>query len=317
MKPDLLILLELSAERVKVLEDGGYTVHDGWNVPDRAAAIKAAGAKIKAVLTSGVTGLKAHEIDMLPNLEMICAIAVGYEGIDVAYAQSKGIKVSHGPNTNAPSVADSAMMLMLATARNLPQADNAVRTGQWTKWRMSFPIINNKKLGILGLGIIGNEIATRASKGFNMEVGYHNRNKVAGSSYRYFDDLKTMAAWADYVIIATPGGAATHHIVNAGVLEALGPNGFIINIGRGSVIDTAALIDALKTNKIAGAGLDVLETEPEVPADLIPLKNVVLTPHNAGRSPEAMAATVTLVVDNLNAYFSGKPLLTPVPDMTK
>jgi lactate dehydrogenase-like 2-hydroxyacid dehydrogenase len=315
MKPDLLVLLELSPERLGKLRDAGYTIHDGWNTPDRTAAIRAAGDKVRAVLTSGVTGLKSHEIDMLPKLEIICAIAVGYEGIDVADAQRRGIMVTHGPNTNASSVADHAVMLMLAAARSLPQADHAVRTGQWTKWRMSWPIVAKKKLGILGLGTIGGEIAKRAALGFGMEVAYHNRREVAGSPYRYFASLKDMAAWADFLMIATPGGAATHHLVNKDILDALGSKGFVINIGRGGVIDTPALIAALQEKRIAGAGLDVLETEPNVPPELIPLQNVVLTPHNAGRSPEAMEATVSLVIENLNAFFAGKPVLTPVPKM--
>src|SRR5206468_10078753 len=183
------------------------------------------------------------------------------------------------------------------------------------QWRVDTPTISAKRLGILGLGKIGSRIAHRAARGFDMEVGYHNRTAVTGSSYRYFDSLIELATWADFLITAAPGGAPTRHLVNADVLTALGPKGYLVNIGRGTVVDTAALVDALGSKRIAGAGLDVLEGEPAVPPilpELLQFENVVITPHCAGRAPEARTAATALLLANLNAYFTGKPLPSPV-----
>jgi len=208
------------------------------------------------------------------------------------------------------------MMLLMATTRHLLQADRFVRAGGWQdQWRVDTPTLSGKRLGILGMGTIGSKIAHRAARGFDMEIGYHNRRAVTGSSYRYFDGLIELATWADFLICAAPGGAATRHLVNASVLAALGPKGYLVNIGRGTVVDTAALIDALRSNRIAGAGLDVLEGEPSVPAilpELLQFDNVVVTPHCAGRAPEARTAATALILANLNAYFAGKPLASPV-----
>jgi len=191
-----------------------------------------------------------------------------------------------------------------------------VRAGGWQEqWRVDTPTLSGKRLGILGLGTIGSQIAHRAARGFDMEVGYHNRTAVTGSSYRYFPSLIELATWADFLICAAPGGAGTRHLVNAGVLAALGPNGYLVNIGRGTVVDTAALIDALQAKRIAGAGLDVVEGEPNVPPrlpELLQFDNVVVTPHCAGRAPEARTAATALILANLNAHFAGKPLPSPV-----
>jgi lactate dehydrogenase-like 2-hydroxyacid dehydrogenase len=171
--------------------------------------------------------------------------------------------------------------------------------------------ISGKRLGILGMGKIGGRIAHRAADGFDMEVGYHNRSAVAGSPYRYFGNLVELATWADHLIAAAPGGAETKHLVNAEVLTALGPKGYVVNVGRGPVVDTAALIDALRAKRIGGAGLDVLEGEPAVPPilpELLKFDNVVVTPHIAGRAPEARVAATALIIANLDAHFAGKPL---------
>ena len=208
------------------------------------------------------------------------------------------------------------MMLLMATTRQLLQADRFVRGGGWQdQWNAVTPTISGKRLGVLGLGTIGGKIAHRAARGFDMEVGYHNRKAVSGTSYRFFDSLIELATWADFLICAAPGGAGTRHLVNADVLTALGPNGYLVNIGRGTVVDTGALIDALQAKRVGGAGLDVLEGEPSVPPqlpELLQLDNVVVTPHYAGRAPEARTAATALILANLNAYFAGKALLSPV-----
>jgi lactate dehydrogenase-like 2-hydroxyacid dehydrogenase len=235
-------------------------------------------------------------------MEIICAMGAGFEKVDLAAAQARGIVVTNGAGTNDASVADHAMALLMSIARGIPQADAAVRRGEWAQSRQPRPMISGKKLGILGLGNIGRQIAQRAENGFNMPVSYHNRKTP-----------EELATWADFIVVATPGGAATRHLVNASVLAALGSNGFLINISRGSVVDTSALINALQHKHIAGAALDVLEGEPDVPAEIAILTNIILTPHIAGRSPEAVAATAQLVLQNLTAHFAGQPVLTPVP----
>jgi len=254
---------------------------------------------------------------LLPKLEIVCAVGAGYEAVDLDTARSRGIAVANCPDTNASAVADSAMMLLMASTRHLLQADRFVRGGGWQdQWRVDTPTLSGKRLGILGMGTIGSKIAHRAARGFDMEIGYHNRTAVTGSSCRYFPSLIELATWADFLICAAPGGATTRHLVNASVLAALGPNGYLVNIGRGTVVDTAALIDALRAKRIAGAGLDVVEGEPSVPPrlpELLQFENVVITPHCAGRAPEARDAATAVILANLNAHFAGKPLPHPVP----
>ena len=312
----VLALVGLSPERVTALAAAGYAVREGKKVANRIDAVREAGDTVRAVLTNGRGGLGGGEMEMLPNLEIVCAVGAGYEAVDLDTARSRGIAVANCPGTNASAVADSAMMLLMAATRHLRQADRHVHAGGWQdQWRVDTPTISGKRLGVLGMGTIGSKIAHRAARGFDMEVGYHNRKAVAGSPYRYFDSLIELATWADFLVCAAPGGAGTRHLVNAEVLTALGPKGYLVNIGRGTVVDTAALIDSLKAKRIAGAGLDVLEGEPSVPPvlpELLGFDNVVVTPHCAGRAPEARTAATAMVIANLNAYFAGKPLPSPV-----
>ena len=311
MSIDVLSLVQLSAERVDVLAAAGYAVREGKKYPSRIDALRDGSATVRAVLTNGRGGLSGDEMALLPKLELVCTAGAGYEAVDLDTARACGIAVANCPDTNASAVADSAMMLLMATTRHLLQADRFVRAGGWQEqWAVVTPTISGKRLGILGLGTIGNKIALRA-RGFEMEVGYHNRSAVAGSSYRYFDSLLELATWADFLICAAPGGAETRHLVNADVLTALGAKGYLVNIGRGTVVDTAALIDALRSKRIAGAGLDVVEGEPATPPilpELLQFDSVVITPHYAGRAPEARTAATALILANLNAYFAGKPL---------
>jgi len=316
MSIGVLALVRLNPERVAGLAAAGYAVREGTRYASRIDALRDGGDTVRAVLTNGRGGLSGDEMELLPNLEIVCAVGAGYESIDLDTARSRGIAVANCPDTNASAVSDSAMMLLMATTRHLLQADRFVRAGGWQdQWRVDTPTISGKRLGILGLGTIGGRIAHRAARGFDMEIGYHNRAAVTGSTYRYFDSLIELATWADFLICAAPGGAGTRHLVNADVLTALGPQGYLVNIGRGTVVDTAALIDALRTNRIAGVGLDVVEGEPNVPPslpELLQFANVVVTPHCAGRAPEARAAATALILANLNAYFAGKPLPSPV-----
>ena len=303
----VLALVGLSPERVASLTAAGYAVREGKKYANRIDAVREAGDTVRAVLTNGRGGLSGDEMALLPNLEIVCAVGAGYEAVDLDTARRRGIAVANSPDANAPAVADSAMMLLMAATRHLRQADRHVHTGGWQdQWRVDTPTISGKRRGILGLGTIGSKIAHRAARGLDMEIGYHNRRAVTGSSYLYFDSPVELATWADFLICAAPGGAGTRHLVNAEVLTALGPKGYLVNIGRGTVVDTAALIDALQSNRVAGAGLDVVEGEPNVPPrlpELLQFDNVVVTPHCAGRAPEARTAATALILANLNVYF--------------
>lgn len=312
MSIPLLVLVELAPESLARIKDAGFELHVAPKASERAAVIQAVGDSIRAVLTNGSTGLGAGEIAVLPKLEIICALGAGYEKVDVAAAQARGIVVTNGPGTNDTSVADHAMALIMSIARGIVQADAAVRRGEWAISRQPRPMISGKRLGILGLGNIGEQIARRGAEGFGMTVAYHNRKPRDGSSWLYLPSAKALAEWSNFLVVATPGGAATTHLVDTAVLDALGAEGFLVNIARGSVVDTSALIDALTHGRIGGAALDVVEGEPNVPGELAALRNVILTPHIAGRSPEAVQATVQLVLDNLLAHFGGQSVLSPV-----
>lgn len=211
---------------------------------------------------------------------------------------------------------------MLAIAGTIVPSNAAVRRGEWSNFsspqrdvaqtgeRTDFPFkrvgVSGKKLGILGLGTIGRLIAHRAAGGFDMEVAYHNRQPVDSAPYRYVESLGELAAWANFLILSAPGGQDTYHIVDAQVLDKLGPDGYLVNIGRGTVVDTEALVGALAARRIAGAALDVVEGEPNIPAHLLTIDNLLLTPHMAGRTPEAISAMVDLATKNLTAHFNGK-----------
>jgi len=316
MTIDVLALVGVTPERVAALTAAGYAVHEGKQYANRIDAVRAAAETVRAVLTNGRGGLSGDEMALLPHLEIVCAGSAGYEAVDLDAAHRRGIVVAHCPNANATAVADSAMMLLLAATRHLLEANRFVRAGGWQEqWRVETPIITGKRLGMLGLGRIGSRIAQRAARGFDMDIGYHTRTAVAGCPYRSFASLLELAAWADFLVAAAPGGMGTRHLINADVLAALGPHGSLVNVGRGTVVDTQALIEALRSKRLAGAGLDVLEGEPSVPPllpELLQCDNVVVTPHVAGRAPESRSAATALILANLNAHFAGQPLPSPV-----
>ncbi|MEA9977544.1 MULTISPECIES: 2-hydroxyacid dehydrogenase [unclassified Pseudomonas] len=306
----VLVLVETINDYLPIIEDSGFTLILAPTPAERAKAIATHGEQINAVLTRGPLGFYADEIAALPHLEIICVIGAGYEHVDLNAARARGVVVTNGAGVNAPSVADHAMALLLSLVRDISRADASVRRGEWNK--IMRPSLAGKRLGILGMGSVGMAIAKRAL-GFDMSVSYHNRRPRSDVPYAYCATPEALASASDFFIVATPGGAGTHQLVDKAVLEALGPDGFIVNIARASVIATADLIDALEHKRIAGAALDVFDDEPRVSDTLKALSNVVLTPHVAGLSPQASQGTVQLVADNLLAYFSGKPVLTPVP----
>jgi lactate dehydrogenase-like 2-hydroxyacid dehydrogenase len=311
MKPVLLIIVDMTPEERLAQFREGYEVIYVPQRADVAGAVAAHGADVQAVLTTGSMGLSEAQIAALPRLEIICCLGVGYENVFAPAARARNIVLTNGAGANASAVADHAMALLLATVRQVPRLDAAVRAGVGGANRPVLPALYGKRMGILGMGAIGRELARRA-RGFDMSVGYHNRRPVEGGEETYYPSAATLAAASDFLVVATPGGAATHHLVNAEVLAALGPAGFVVNVGRGSVVDSEALAAALERGVIAGAGLDVYEGEPELPASLLATPNLVVTPHIGGLAPEAVAATGRLVLRNLDAHFSGQPVITPV-----
>jgi len=279
----------------------------------RDAAIAAFGPRIRAVLTHGVHGLSAAEIAQMPQLSIIACIGAGFENVDLAAARARGIALSYGPHTNASTTADHAVALLLAIVRNLGALDRRLRQGGWKQPSDDPPALSGKRLGLAGVGHIGLGIGRRCEAGFGMQVAYFARRPRADLAWTHMQSLADLARWCDFLVLALPGDPATHHIVDTNVLNALGPAGYLVNIGRGSLVDTAALISALRENRIAGAALDVFEDEPQVHPELLVLENVLLTPHLGGRSPQAQEAMAMLLAQNLEAHFAGRPLITPIP----
>lgn len=313
MQPALLVLNFNTEAHLRQMAQA-FPSFDLLYAPDAAqceAAIAEHGTRIQAVLTIGSIGLSAAQMQRMPALRLVCALGAGYENIDVAHAQAHGIAVGNGAGTNDDCVADHAMGLLIASVRGLVRLDRATRDGVWRTAMPLPPNVSHKRLGILGMGAIGAKIAQRAL-GFEVEIGYHNRSQRSELPHRYFGDLLSLAQWADVLLVATPGGPGTRHLVNAQVLDALGPQGHLVNIARGSVVDTAALAAAVREGRLAGAGLDVYESEPAPPAELLDLDAVVLTPHVGGWSPEAVQASVDRFIANMRCHLEGRPLVSPV-----
>ncbi|WP_265534119.1 2-hydroxyacid dehydrogenase [Pseudomonas saponiphila] len=310
MRATVLVLVENVNAYLPLLEQQGFQLILAPTPAERARAIREHAEQIDAVLTRGPLGLTGAEIAALPRLQIICVIGAGYEEVDLQAASNRGIAVTNGAGVNAPSVADHALALLLSLVRGIPQSDAAIRQGQWPK--VLRPSLAGMRLGILGLGAVGQAIARRCAQGFDMPVSYHSRQPRADQPYRFYPSLVELARDSDALVIATPGGAATRHLVDREVLQALGAEGFLVNIARASVVDTHALLQALQQRRIAGAALDVFDDEPQVPDAFKVLDNVVLTPHVAGLSPQASRDTVEMVGKNLLAHFAGQPLLTPL-----
>jgi len=286
-----------------------YDVHGLWNEADPKAFLAARGGEFTALVTSARFGADAETIAALPALKVISSFGVGLDAIDLDAARARGIAVGYTPDVLNDCVADTAFALVMDVARRITESDRFVRRGDWKKG--AFPLatkVSGKKLGILGMGRIGRVIARRAS-GFDMEVRYHNRRELDDVDFVYADSLEALAGWADFLVIASAGGAETRGLVSREILDALGPRGYLVNISRGTVVDEAALVEALQHKRIAGAGLDVFEDEPNVPEALFALDNVVLLPHLASNTHETRAAMAQRVEDNLAAFLAGKPMI--------
>lgn len=289
--------------------DERFTVHRLYDAEDADAFIETLAPEITAIAGGGVD---AALMDKLPQLKMISNFGVGYDTIDTDAARQRDIRVTNTPNVLNDAMAEITIGLMVALARRIPQADRFIRDGKWPNG--AYPLqseLNGKTVGIVGLGRIGLEIAARC-QAMKMRVVYHSRSKKPNSPYVYYSELADMARDVDWLVVITPGGAATRHLVNAEILEALGADGYLVNMARGSVVDEQALVTALTRGVIAGAALDVFEDEPNVPEALWTLDNVVLSPHQGSATNQTRDAMGALVVANLDAFFAGEPLLTPV-----
>jgi lactate dehydrogenase-like 2-hydroxyacid dehydrogenase len=286
-----------------------YVVHEREHIRDPQVL-----GRVKALVGGGESKIDAGYMALFPALQMISVCGVGYDGIDVAAAKKRGIMVTHTPDVLNDDVADLALGLLLAVARKIPAADKFTRNADWLDGPFQLTRkLTGAKLGMVGMGRIGQAIAKRATA-FDMDIAYTSRNPRTDVSYRYVATPTALAAEVDFLVIITPGGAGTKNLINADVLKALGPQGFLVNVARGSVVDQAALIEALQKKMIAGAGLDVFVDEPNVPAELRKLDNVVLTPHIASGTVETRKAMSALALANLDAFTEGQPVLTPVPE---
>ncbi|MDB5602654.1 MAG: 2-hydroxyacid dehydrogenase [Xanthobacteraceae bacterium] len=293
-----------------------FTLHKLAAAKDGEALINEVGPRVRGIascLTS--TRIDGPFMSRLPKLEIVSSFGVGYDHIDAKWAGEHGVVVTNTPEVLNEEVADTALGLLLATVRELPQSERHLRAGKWPQapYPLSRATLRDRTIGIVGMGRIGQAIARRIDA-FGVPVVYHSRNPQKDVAYRHYPNLVEMARDVDTLMLILPGGAATKNIVNAEVLKALGPNGIVINMARGSVIDEPALIKALQDKTILSAGLDVFVNEPQVPAELIAMENVVLFPHVGSGSVYTRNKMDQLVVDNLLAWNAGKPPLTPVPE---
>ena len=290
-------------ERFELMDAGGKPPLEKFS-PEQLAGVR-------AMISAGGTPLPGAMMDTMPKLGAIVCYGTGYDGVDMAAAAQRKITVGHSPAANAAAVADLAVTLMLAVTRRLLPADNYVRSGSWFAAKPS-PLMRpqpgnpGRRVGVYGMGEIGRKIAARMAA-FETEVGYFSRSRH-DVPYQYLPSLEALAEWCSVLMIAVRAGADTHHAVDAGILRKLGKDGYVVNIARGSVIDQQALVTALAEEGIAGAGLDVFETEPHAPDALTAFPNVVLTPHVGGHTLDSHAAMQDCVIANLEAFFAGKPL---------
>jgi hydroxypyruvate reductase len=300
-------LMQRIGERFELMDAAGKPPHEVFTADQLSS--------IRAMVTAGSTPLRGDMMDRLPKLGAVVCYGTGYDGIDLNAAAQRNIAVAHSPGANAASVADIAVILMLAATRRLLAADNYVRSGDWAAAKPSpmmrpQPGMLGRKVGVYGMGEIGRKIAARVAA-FEAEVGYFSRSRH-DVPYQYFPTLEALADWCSVLMIAVRAGADTHYVVNADILKRLGEDGCVVNIARGSVVDQAALIQALTDKTIAGAGLDVYAREPHAPDALTAFPNVALTPHIGGHTLESHVAMQDCVIANLTTFFEGKPLAYPV-----
>lgn len=293
-----------------------FTAHRLWETPDRAALLADAGPRIRGMATSALAGfIGAELIGALPALEIIANFGVGYDNIDVAAAKAAGVMVTNSPGVLTEETADLTLGLLLATLRQIPQAERHLREGKWLQGPFPLsPSLRGRRVGILGLGEIGKAVARRL-EGFGVDIAYFGRHRQEGVPYTYHPTPAALAQAVDTLVVLTPGGAGTRHLVDGAVLAALGPEGVLINVARGSVVDTDALIAALQAGTLLAAGLDVYDNEPQVPPALLALPQVVCLPHIGSGSVKTRLAMGSLMADNLESWFAAGSPVTPIPEM--
>lgn len=312
MKKTILALQSLLPREMEQLEEQ-YDVIRLWEAHDPEAVLRERGLGIQGILsTYNCGGVSERLMAALPNLEIITQFGVGYDNIDLAAAQNRGVILTNTPDILTDDTADAALYLILSVARRVVEADMFVRVGRWHSGAMQLSTsLGGKTVGIVGLGRIGSAIAKRV-QAFNMRVIYNSRTEKIGVPYKYYSNLEDMARDSDFLVMACAGGKSTNNLITYKILEALGSKGYLINIARGSVVNEEDLLIALRNQTIAGAGLDVFAKEPYVPEELFKMDNVVLSPHMASATLETRSKMGQLVLDNLKAHFTGQELLTPV-----
>lgn len=295
--------------------DAAFTLHRLWEESDPDRFLETAGPRIRGVATSTLFGrVDATLLDRLPNLDIIASFGVGYDNVDVLAAAERGIVVTNTPGVLDDEVADLTIGLLIATLRQIPQAERFLRAGHWLEKAFPLsPTLRGRRVGMVGMGNIGQAIARRLAA-FGVQIAYHARSPRAEVAFDYHPTVVGLAEASDVLIAIVPGGSATRHLIDRDVLIALGPEGVLINVSRGSVVDEQALIEALQSRAILAAGLDVYEDEPRVPPELIAMEQVVLLPHIGSASAHTRAAMGQLVVDNLESWVKHGVPITPVPE---
>jgi DHA2 family multidrug resistance protein-like MFS transporter len=306
------VVFKIEAREYREALKGKYSIHDMMS--GRPPVSGDVLAKAKVLVTTGFAGASEDEIRMMPNLSLICCIGTGYENVDISAARRRGVIVTHGAGSNASAVADHAVAMLLAIMRNIHMFNMVAKQDLWRGNLGPRPIPTGKRAGVIGLGAIGQRIARRL-EAFDMEVCYHSRSEKPEFAWQYYASIKELAKNVDCLIVAAPGGADTFHIIDEEVLSALGPNGFLVNVSRGSLVDTDALVYALRAGVIAGAALDVFEEEPSIPSALRDLSNVILTPHVAAFAPEVHAVSTKLLLQNIEGFLRAGAVVSPVPEM--
>jgi hydroxypyruvate reductase len=310
-RPEIVLLVPIWEPAMERLERE-YVVHRAWTAGDRDALLRAVSDRVRVAVTTGLAGFRASDLAPLEKLELVAAFGVGHGTYDLEGARARGIRVTNTPDSTHTAVADLALGLLLAVTRRIVEADRFVRAGRWTQGE--FPMgrgLDGKTLGILGMGRIGRRVARRA-EGFGLSIAYTDQGPVPDVPYRYVPDLVGLARESDALIVACPLTPETRGIVDGRVLEALGPDGFLVNVARGPIVDEAALISALEAGTIAGAGLDPFWDEPNVPEALRAIDRVVLLPHLGTSIQEIREERFAGLFANLDAFFAGEPLPTPV-----
>jgi len=311
MKPEILALARFYPATLAELERE-YTLHKLWEAKDAAALLKELSSRVRGAVTTGLAGISREQLEALPKLEIVASFGNPRGTVDLVSARARGVVVTNTPDAITKPVADLAMGLVVAVMRRICESDRFVRAGQWLTRTMAMGReLGGKTCGIVGLGAIGRQVA-KLAEAFGMSVRYHGPRPKEGAAWPYHADLEELARLSDCLVVTCPLTPATRGLVGARILDALGPDGFLVNVARGPVVDEQALIAALRDGCLAGAGLDVYWDEPRVPAELLAMENVVLTPHMGSSTREVREERGRKLLANLRAHFAGEPVPNPV-----